>query len=118
VFPANQAAEDLRLGHRGHWDQPLDKHTVSIFRAEEFFPKLSYVYTTLQVHDSATQNKVNFKLILSHEEINLLARLLVRLNVLTLHFRRRYLDALLLINIFKEKVIDQLFWILLVCACP
>jgi hypothetical protein len=44
--------------------------------------------------------------------------ILVRLNFLTLHLRRRHLDALYLINIFRAKLVAHLFLILLVCAYP
>jgi hypothetical protein len=42
--------------------------------------------------------------------------ILVRLNILMLHFRRRNLDALFLINVLKAKLVAHLFLILLVCA--
>jgi hypothetical protein len=44
--------------------------------------------------------------------------ILVRLNILTLHLRRRHLDALFLINVLKAKLVAHLFLILLVCAYP
>jgi hypothetical protein len=44
--------------------------------------------------------------------------ILVRLNFLTLHLRRRHLDALFLINVFKGKISCSSVFDLLVCANP
>jgi hypothetical protein len=47
-----------------------------------------------------------------HEDI------LVRLNILTLHLRRRHTDAPFLSMFLKAKLVAHLFLILIVCAYP
>jgi hypothetical protein len=85
----------------------------------------SVVWNSITTTDSAKLERIQRKFVTlcytrffngvcdyKYEEI------LVRLNFLTLHLRRRHLDALFLITVFKEKISCSSVLIQLVCAYP